>query len=332
MTELSNAVVVCRQHWMTLAAPVVLLAAALLLSVVLVALHLTAVAALLVLLCLLDLILQAIKLRSTVLYMTDTVVVGHTGVLRTKQLMSPVSKIQDISVSNGVFGKLLGYATVTVSTAGSARTSYRFPNVTNYMDLQSEFVELSARTDIVMLSLLSRAVEDPTGDQIVVCSGCQRQVPVSAADPLPGTDRFLCRRCKRESDAIERRVKQNSRMVFLIIPALLFLLLCGVVYHYIHGLDFSGVDVSGLLNPELSAEEQPEIPELSAWEYAAPEPELELESEPKPDYVLDLHDNLFHRPFCPHVDELDSVYRMDYNGSRSSVLSMGFSPCPNCAP
>ena len=44
---------------------------------------------------------------------------GKTGLIRTKKLNSPLDKVQSVSVSSGLFGKIFGYGTITVTTAAS---------------------------------------------------------------------------------------------------------------------------------------------------------------------------------------------------------------------
>lgn len=80
---------------------------------------------------------------TTTLSLTETSVVGKTGIIKSKKLASPMSKVQDVGVSNGLFGKIFGYSTVTVSTAGSGYTEYVFTHVVNGEQFQSEFLTRS---------------------------------------------------------------------------------------------------------------------------------------------------------------------------------------------
>ncbi|GEM_PF-2251764 len=44
---------------------------------------------------------------------------GKTGLIKTKKLNSPLDKVQSVSVSSGLFGKIFGYGTISITTAGS---------------------------------------------------------------------------------------------------------------------------------------------------------------------------------------------------------------------
>lgn len=58
--------------------------------------------------------------------LTETKLVGHKGLIRSKTLTAPLSKVQDIGLSNGLMGKIFGYHTVTISSAGTANTEFVF--------------------------------------------------------------------------------------------------------------------------------------------------------------------------------------------------------------
>ncbi|MCD7735240.1 MAG: PH domain-containing protein [Clostridiales bacterium] len=72
-------------------------------------------------------------------------VTGHKGIIKSKKLVSPVNKVQDIGISNGLLGKIFRYHTVVVSTAGSNGAEYVFPHMANAKELQRIFVEATKR-------------------------------------------------------------------------------------------------------------------------------------------------------------------------------------------
>ena len=72
-----------------------------------------------------------IMMKTTYLGMTETKIVGHTGFLRTRTLSTPLAKVQNIGLENGLFGKLLGYGTITISDAGSGVTEFVFKRMAN---------------------------------------------------------------------------------------------------------------------------------------------------------------------------------------------------------
>lgn len=69
--------------------------------------------------------------------LTGTKLIGHKGLIRSRTLTAPLSKVQDIGLSNGLMGKILGYHTVTISSAGTANTEFVFI----HMAKAQEFVD-----------------------------------------------------------------------------------------------------------------------------------------------------------------------------------------------
>lgn len=70
-----------------------------------------------------------IKVKTTYLELTETRIIGHIGFINSKTLSTPLSRVQNIGLSNGLAGKLFGYHTITVSDAGSSATEYKFRNM-----------------------------------------------------------------------------------------------------------------------------------------------------------------------------------------------------------
>lgn len=76
------------------------------------------------------------------LELSENYVVGKIGFIKTKKLASPIGKVQDVSVSSGLFGKIFGYSTICVSTAGSHGAEYTFKKMKNGEVFQAKFLEL----------------------------------------------------------------------------------------------------------------------------------------------------------------------------------------------
>ncbi len=72
------------------------------------------------------------------LTLTSTRVVGKTGLIKTKSLDCKLDKVQSVSVSNGLWGKLFGYGTVAVTTAGS---TVKFPFIHAAEKLKLQLLE-----------------------------------------------------------------------------------------------------------------------------------------------------------------------------------------------
>lgn len=55
---------------------------------------------------------------NTELAFTNKRIVGKIGVVNTKSLDAPLNKVQNVSVSSDLFGKIFNYSTVCITTAG----------------------------------------------------------------------------------------------------------------------------------------------------------------------------------------------------------------------
>jgi uncharacterized membrane protein YdbT with pleckstrin-like domain len=73
-----------------------------------------------------------IKFFTTKLIITNKRVNGKTGLINTNELDSPLNKINGIQVKQGLFGKILNYGTVSITTAS---TVFNF----DYIDKPNEF-------------------------------------------------------------------------------------------------------------------------------------------------------------------------------------------------
>ena len=65
---------------------------------------------------------------------TRTKVVVHMGFIKTTDYSTPLNKIQAISISSGLFGKMLGYHKITIDHAGTGKSEYQFGYMANARD------------------------------------------------------------------------------------------------------------------------------------------------------------------------------------------------------
>lgn len=84
-----------------------------------------------------------ISCKFTSIRLTETKIEGHMGFIKSKTLSTPLSKIQDISLSNGLWGKIFRYHTVSISSAGTAGTEYVFKRMAHAKEFVNA-VELEA--------------------------------------------------------------------------------------------------------------------------------------------------------------------------------------------
>lgn len=67
---------------------------------------------------------KTISLSTSELAVTNKKLIGKFGLINTKSMDAPLNKVQNISVSSGLFGKIFGYGHITISTA-SGKFIYR---------------------------------------------------------------------------------------------------------------------------------------------------------------------------------------------------------------
>lgn len=73
------------------------------------------------------------------------------------------------------------------------------------------------------------------------------------------------------------------------------------------------------------SEESTEAPSEDATEAPTDSPEVYS-------YVINTGTGKFHTSGCKDVDKISAENRWDYEGTRESVLEMGYSPCGHCHP
>ena len=71
------------------------------------------------------LIIRYVGYKTNDLILTNKRVFGKCGLISTTQMQSPLNKIDSVSFSNGLFGKLIGYGTVQIATT-SSKFKFRF--------------------------------------------------------------------------------------------------------------------------------------------------------------------------------------------------------------
>lgn len=81
---------------------------------------------------------------TTELGITNKKVIGKTGWISTRQLDSPLSKINNVSVSNGLFGKLFNYVTIYITTSSGG---YLFKGVARPNDFRANLLDQIERFD-----------------------------------------------------------------------------------------------------------------------------------------------------------------------------------------
>lgn len=75
---------------------------------------------------------------STKLYFTNKRLLGKVGLINTKVLDTPLNKINNVSIEQGLGGKLFGYGTIVVS---SSSAQYNFKGIKNPEVFRSRLME-----------------------------------------------------------------------------------------------------------------------------------------------------------------------------------------------
>ncbi len=88
--------------------------------------------------CWLLLIPTIIAIRKTIIYLntelsvTDKRVIGKAGFINSTSLDAPLNKIQNVTVSSGLWGKIFKYGNIEIQTAGDAIAFYAIKDVDNF--------------------------------------------------------------------------------------------------------------------------------------------------------------------------------------------------------
>ena len=106
--------IVVRKHWAALIPPVI---------VTLLLLLITPPAALI---GLVYVVARLIPFLTDKIVMDDGTISGKTGLINTRELVTPIKNVVDIGISSGLGGKIFGYCTVAISTAGTGSKEYKF--------------------------------------------------------------------------------------------------------------------------------------------------------------------------------------------------------------
>ena len=102
-----------------------------------------------------SLISRLIAMSTTELSLSNKRLVGKYGLINTKQMDSPLNKINTISVESGLGGKIFGYATVTVNTAS---TIYNFKCIANAENFKQNVLEEMEKFDESRIQEQAKAI------------------------------------------------------------------------------------------------------------------------------------------------------------------------------
>ena len=72
---------------------------------------------------------------------TNRRVIVKTGLISRRTLEMNLNKIESVNVDQSIFGRMLGYGTITIIGTGGTRES--FPDISNPLKFRKKFQELS---------------------------------------------------------------------------------------------------------------------------------------------------------------------------------------------
>lgn len=83
---------------------------------------------------LLIIVSAVIKYKTNYIAVTRTKIDVHMGFIKTTDSSTPLNKIQAISLSSGLFGKIFGYHKITIDHAGTGKSEYQFGHMSDAKD------------------------------------------------------------------------------------------------------------------------------------------------------------------------------------------------------
>ena len=70
--------------------------------------------------------IAALPMYTEQLVLTSKRLYGKTGLIKTNTLDTPLNKVNTVSVSSGLFGKIIGYGTIHITSSSG---SYKYPGI-----------------------------------------------------------------------------------------------------------------------------------------------------------------------------------------------------------
>lgn len=121
----------CHKHWINFAKSIVVAIILFYLAIVFAVGKVLSVTAVIVLIAIIVIARAYIMYKTDYIELTETQIVEHRGFIRSKSKAAPLSKIQNVAYSNGLFGKIFHYHSITIDNAGSDHAEYVWKNMAN---------------------------------------------------------------------------------------------------------------------------------------------------------------------------------------------------------
>lgn len=113
--------------------------------------------------CLIWLIIRLIGYLSNDLILTNKRVFGKCGLISTTQMQSPLKRIDSVSYSNGLMGKLIGYGTVKIATPS---TTFKFRFIREGQTLYNDIFNQLEASEVESRNLDAKAIVDAMEEKL----------------------------------------------------------------------------------------------------------------------------------------------------------------------
>ncbi|WP_298525110.1 PH domain-containing protein [uncultured Methanobrevibacter sp.] len=113
--------------------------------------------------CLIWLIIRLIGYITNDLILTNKRVFGKCGLISTTQMQSPLNRIDSVSYSNGLMGKLIGYGTVKIATPS---TTFKFRFISDGQTLYNDIFNQLEDSEVENRNLNAKAIVDAMAEKL----------------------------------------------------------------------------------------------------------------------------------------------------------------------
>lgn len=108
-------------------------------------------------------IIRFIAYKTNDLILTNKRVFGKCGLISTTQMQSPLNKIDSVSYSNGLFGKIIGYGTVKIATPS---TTFKFRFIRDGQSLYNDIFNQLEASEVEKRDLDAKAIVDAMAEKL----------------------------------------------------------------------------------------------------------------------------------------------------------------------
>lgn len=109
------------------------------------------------------LLIRFIGYMTNDLILTNKRVFGKCGLISTTQMQSPLNKIDSVSYSSGLIGKLIGYGTVKIATAS---TTFKFRFIRDGQSLYNDIFNQLEASEVESRNKNAKAIVDAMAEKL----------------------------------------------------------------------------------------------------------------------------------------------------------------------